>query len=133
MSGSYTYAHKEGFVLPEGADRSTVNGVIATSGADFNSFPLTVAHMYDGDTITLTYTAKVLRGEYIGSEQAEVRNTVTITNSGNPSNSAEDDSASATSTVPYAPLTREDYEATAAAQLEMGAIMQIGAAVASIR
>ncbi len=109
VSGSYTYAHRDGFMLPDGADPSTVNDTEAeATEAAFDSFPLTVAHMYAGDIITLTYTAKVLRGDYTGSGQAAVQNTVTISNSGNPSNDPDDDSASVTTEgISYTPLTRE--------------------------
>ena len=105
VSGTYSYTHKDGF---DGATESQVNGTQVTSTeTDFSGFPLTITHMHEGDTITLTYTAKALKGEYTGSEQAQVQNTVTISNSGNPSNNPEDDTASVTNTVPYVPLTRE--------------------------
>ena len=106
-SGSYLYARGD---VPEGAPAAQVNSENVTPGtsAAFSGFPVTVAHMYYGDTITLTYTAKVLRGDYTGSGQAAVQNTVTISNSGNPSNDPDDDSASVTTEgISYTPLTRE--------------------------
>ena len=113
VSGSYTYAHKEGFVLPDGKPASQVNGTEVEPGVEtlFTGFPLTVAHMYEGDTITLTYTAKPQNRSYDwNAKTATVQNTVTISNSGNPSNDPEDDSATAaTENIPYTytPLTRE--------------------------
>ena len=113
LSGSFVYAHSGGFELPTGASPSAVNEVEVTGAATaFTGFPLTAAHMYDGDTITLTYTAEVLRGEYIGSDTASVENVVTITNNDadgnpNPSNSVGDDTGTASFTMPYQPLKRE--------------------------
>ena len=112
VSGNYTYAHKEGFVLPDGKPASQVNGTEVEPGVTlFTGFPLTVAHMYEGDTITLTYTAKPQNRSYDwNAKTATVQNTVTISNSGNPSNDPEDDSATAaTENIPYTytPLTRE--------------------------
>ena len=109
VSGSYTYAHKEGFTLPVGKPATQIDGVDVTPGSatGFTQFPLTVAHMYDGDTITLTYSAKVLKGVYNKDrQQTEAQNTVTV-NCGNPSNDPEDDTASVFTPVPYEPLTRE--------------------------
>ena len=89
--GSYIYAHKEGFVLPEGKPATQVNGVDVELGVGtaFTGFPLTVAHMYEGDTITLTYTAKPQHGSYNRDTQTTTaENTVTIKNKRqpNPSN-----------------------------------------------
>ena len=112
VSGSYIYAHKEGFV-PDSKPASQVNGTEVEPGVEtlFTGFPLTVAHMYEGDTITLTYTAKPQNRSYDwNAKTATVQNTVTISNSGNPSNDPEDDSATAaTKNIPYTytPLTRE--------------------------
>ena len=105
-SGSYLYARGD---VPEGAPAAQVNSENVTPGtsAAFSRFPVTVAHMLDGDTITLTYTAKVLKGSYNkDTQQTEVQNTVTISNS-DPTNNPDDDSASVTTTVPYTALTRE--------------------------
>ena len=115
VSGAFTYTHKEGFVPSEGTSPSEVNGTPVDetdAETEFTGFPLTVAHMYDGDIITLTYTAEVIRGDYSGSGEAQVQNTVTITNEDqnghpNPSNAPDDDTASVTTAVPYSPLTRE--------------------------
>ena len=113
VSGSYTYSHKDGFELPNGAPSSQVNGSDQAT-APFTGFPVTAAHIYDGDTITLTYSAKPLRGTYDkDSQQVTVQNIVTITNNDadgnpNPSNNTEDDTAGVTTeTVFYTPLTRE--------------------------
>lgn len=109
VSGSYTYAHKDGFEPPEGKPATQVEGVDAEPGAekDLSALPLTISHMYEGDTITLTYTAKALSGTYDkDTKQAQIQNTVQLTTD-NPSNNTEDDTASVTNTVPYTPLTRE--------------------------
>ncbi|GEM_PF-6424072 len=114
--GSYTYAHKEGFVPTEGAPATQVNGQEVQPGVEtsFTGFPLTVAHMYEGDTVTLTYTAKPLHGSYDKDTQVvTAENTITITNKDtdgkpNPANDPTDDTASFTTEgVPYTPLTRE--------------------------
>ena len=114
VSGSYTYAHKSGFD-PALATPSEVDGAPVSLATDtsFGGFPLTVCHMYDGDIITLSYTAAALKGTYIGSGQALVQNTVTIVSSDadgnpNPSDRPEDNTATDDGvTVPYAALTRE--------------------------
>ena len=116
-SGSFTYAHKEGFALPEGASPSKVNGnAVDGTATAFTGFPLTVEHMYEGDVITLTYTAKPLTGKGTYNKEthlAQVENTVTITNNDssgkpNPSNNTGDDTASCiTENIPYTLLTRE--------------------------
>ena len=106
LSGSYTYTQGN---VPEGAPVTEINEAVVTPGTptEFTQFPLTVTHMYEGDTITLTYTAEVLRGYYnTGSGQTEVQNTVTITTD-NPSNIPEDDTASTTENIPYTPLERK--------------------------
>ena len=107
-SGSYTYTQGN---KPEGKPATQVNGQEVQPGVEtsFTGFPLTVAHMYDGDKITLTYTAKPQHGSYDAATQmVSLENTVTIDNSGNPSNDPEDDTLSATcGSVSYAPLKRE--------------------------
>ena len=114
--GSYTYAHKAGFALTEGAPATQVNGaeVVPDTPTAFTGFPLTIAHMYEGDTITLTYTAKPQHGSYDkDTYTATAENTITITNKdtfGNPnlSNDPDDDWATAkTEGVPCTLLTRE--------------------------
>lgn len=112
-SGSYVYNHRTG--VGEGKPESTVNDSAVTNGESktFNGFPLNVEHMYEGDTIKLTYTAKVLRGKYnTETKQWEARNTATIKNATitdirNPLNDTEDDQASVTDNIPYTPLVRE--------------------------
>ncbi|MBR4456672.1 MAG: leucine-rich repeat protein [Solobacterium sp.] len=106
VSGSYLYTHKEGFD-PEHA--SKVNGEDAVIGTEtaFTGLPVTVSQMYGGDVITLTYTAKPLKGTYIGNEQAEITNTATIDNHRNPYNIPTDDTASVSNTVAYHTLNRE--------------------------
>jgi hypothetical protein len=109
VSGTYTYAHKEGFELPKGKPATQVDGtdVEPNTPTDFSALPLIISHMYEGDTITLTYTAKALSGTYDkDTQQAQVQNTVNLSTD-NPSNNTEDDTASVTNTVPYTPLTRE--------------------------
>ena len=111
VSGGYTYEQGN---KPAEKPATKIDGADVTLGTPtkFTQLPLTIAHMYDGDTITLTYTAKVLSASYRGSGQAEVQNTVTITNNDgngvpNPSNKTEDDTATADTFFDYSPLTRE--------------------------
>ena len=108
MSGSYTYTQGN---KPEGKPATLVNGTEVESGVEtsFTCFPLTIAHMYDGDTITLTYRATPLHGSYDRETQmVSLKNTVMIDNNGNPSNDPDDDTASVTAgSVSYKPLTRE--------------------------
>ncbi len=113
QSGSYTYTHSD--TLPEGSVESQVNdGNISAGEASFYGFPLTVRRMYDGDTLTLTYTAEVNDAVYDASEEvAKVKNTVTITpgiasDEPNISTNTENDAATVTtSSIPCTPLKRE--------------------------
>ena len=78
-SGSYTYAHKEG---SDHNQESQVNETPVSANTEtlFTASSLTVSHMYDGDVITLTYTAKVDNAVYNASENAtQVVNTAAIT------------------------------------------------------
>ena len=110
--GSYTYTHAEG-VTPEEGMESRINGT-ATGGTatEFESFPLTVSHMYDGDTLTLDYTADTTAVDHAAfaynseSGQAELKNTLTLDYVyGETETPAESKDASAS--VDYTPLTRE--------------------------
>ncbi|MBR0281635.1 MAG: hypothetical protein IJQ81_08590, partial [Oscillibacter sp.] len=109
VSGSYTYEHHK--ELADELPQSEVNAEAVTSGAtDFTGFPLTVAHMYDGDIITLSYTAYVLSATYIGAGQAATQNAVTIYNNdgtdNNPANDSADDSDTVSSAFSYKPLEK---------------------------
>ena len=108
-SGSYTYEHKKELAdeLPQSQvtdNAEVVTDVVTDTATDFTGFPLTVAHMYDGDTITLNYTARVLSATY-SAGQASTRNIVTIHNS-NPANDSADDSDTVTSAFAYKPLEK---------------------------
>lgn len=114
VSGKYTYSQAN---VPEGALATQMNGADVVTGTptEFNQFPLTIDHMYAGDIITLTYTAKPLHFAYDRDNQkATIQNTVTITSKDgddnpNPSNIPDDDTASVTTTtdISYSPLKRE--------------------------
>lgn len=110
-SGSYTYAHGEG-APAQGAPESTVNRTAVTSGAtSFTSFPLTIGHMYDGDKITLTYTAAVKGGDYDGT-RVKVNNTASISvkdssEAVSPDDVGSDNSASKETSFMYNALKRE--------------------------
>ena len=111
ISGSFTYAHREGFALGDGPE-SRVNDAEVTSGTtDFAGFPLTVDHMYDGDTLTLTYLARVVGAEFDkDSGTAIAENEAVITNcigdEQNAANDTADDRASANVSFAYTPLTK---------------------------
>ena len=115
VSGSYTYTHAEGFTLPEGSPASRVGGANAANGTpvEFTGFPLTVEHMYDGDTITLNYTARVRLAEYDAAvAKARVDNRVSITNIDYDSNTnlsdlPTDNSAEITTAFDYTPLSKD--------------------------
>lgn len=94
-NGSFTYAHGSNYssektdtVISWGEDNS--NTGVGTN-IEFTGFPVTVAHMYGGDTLTLTYTANVdpdsiaTSGES-PSDPTEVGNQVSLTNNNDPDN-----------------------------------------------
>ena len=108
VSGSYEYAHPEGFTVPDGSSNSLVNSVLITSGSTaFTGFPVTVSNMYDGDTVTLTYTAKVNHASFNPETKlASVTNTISITNGENDDNIKEYDSRTVTTEFEYAPVDK---------------------------
>ena len=111
-AGSYTYTHAEG-VTPEEGMESQINGINAgETETDFTSFPLTVSRMYNGDTLTLSYTADTAAVDHAAfaynseSGQVELNNTLTLDYVyGETKTPAESKDASAS--VDYTPLTRE--------------------------
>lgn len=62
-SGTFTYAHNGEFDLAERPESVVSGGGVSRTGAcssvSFSGFPVVVDHMYNGDTITFTYTANV--------------------------------------------------------------------------
>ncbi len=96
-TGTFSYTHAG--TVPNGKP----NPVISWDGgsvenpdttAEFSGFPVTVEHMYDGDTITFSYTAAVDldKIEQFGTiTDAELGNKLTLDNTGNPGNVSSDD------------------------------------------
>ena len=102
VSGSYVYTHKDGFVLPEGSSEPLVSG----TQTPFDMFPVRISRMFDGDTVTLTYTAKVNHAAFdAASGAAVVTNTASVACPGTEQDTG-DDSAPVTTPIEYEPVVK---------------------------